>query len=265
MGAPQVLTHSSGVIYYAVAGSNPATFTLNTQQSGSTLISFAAGNLLDLTLSGRVTDNPGNYFKPLLPDEGANNSSNGDAAARQYISWQDYGMIAYAATGNVSGGDNHIFSKSRQEYEEMSFCVVEVSGAERIKQYRWNYKTTGQTLQSLPVSSTVPSIAIAAWFGDGFVGTNHTATPSSGWTLLGGYGIDWPNGYVQFFYAYKIMPSGGIETCTWTETPDQGGHLPIMILEGIDVPPLPMSISYVAKGSGTRRLDIVRAFNMNFV
>ena len=83
----------------------------------------------------------------------------------------------------------------------------------------------GVPYTSAAVTTTGSALLIAAWGGDGGVGTvNQTATPGSGWTLIESLFLG-STAYIQAAVAVKAVSAAGTYTCDWTPAEDQGAIL----------------------------------------
>lgn len=234
----EIGAHGSGVILFAAAGNDPAVFTINSQPSGSMFIAFVGGNMNNLTQATAPTDNKGNTWRPLVPQDGANNTGAGAPGAREYNDFPGYGTVVYSTVANASGGVGHQITKVRALEDEVSIDVIEVKNAKTIRSIRWSHPVKGQTIRSQPVTSSNPCIVLGSWWGDAPVneapGGKHTVTVNNGYTVLGGFGIDYPQGYVQNYYIGQSFATGtnGGTNVTYVSNDPQGAQLWMVDVEG---------------------------------
>ena len=194
------------------SGTSPQTVTLTTQASGSTLIVVT---LTDPGIYGTPTDTYSNAYS-LLESSGYHGGL-----------WSPFGMEVYGKAG-AAGGSSHAVSISKSSAsEESTLIAIEATGA-TIQDTSIVTRAgagAGVPYTSASVTTTGSALLIAAWGGDGGVGTvNQTATPGSGWTLIESLFLG-STAYIQAAVAVKAVSAAGTYTCDWTPAEDQGAIL----------------------------------------
>lgn len=193
-------------------GDSPAQITFSPQASGSSIVAIMGG--MDDLATQALTDNRSNVYTQI-------------GATEIFSDWAGYGWTAKWKAGAV-GGSGTILSQVVTLFDEISMVALELIGADVLEASSFANQANsgaGPTQLSGDVVTAGNAIVIALWGGAGPVGNgNHYATPNNGFRVLRGFGTDDPNGYVQFYLAYKIV-SAGTHNVTWSHTPTQGAIL----------------------------------------
>lgn len=192
------------------SGSDPETTSpINTQASGSSLVTFTAGYTNN---SGGPTDSEGNTW-----------TSAGSEVYTGYGGQFDVrGYYVEVATGDT--GHTVTFQADGTPAGEMTIPFVEIKNAGKLVQVAQNYPAAGSALTSGNVTTTGPAVLLAFWWGD-TTGLTHTASPNNSFTNIEEFGNLPPNSAVQCFVAAREVTAPGTYNVTWTETPDQGAPL----------------------------------------
>lgn len=195
--------------------SSPAQITFSPQASGSSLLTLMGG--MDDLATQALTDNRSNVYSQI-------------DTTQVFTDWAGYGWVAKWKAGAV-GGSGTILSQVVTAFDEISMVALELIGATELEDTAWSQQANagaGGTQLSGDVVTAGSAILVALWGGAGPVGNgNHRATPNNGFRLLHGFGTDDPNGYVQFFVAYKVV-GAGTHNVTWTHSPVQGAILGLL-------------------------------------
>jgi hypothetical protein len=207
---PQIGAH--GLAYYRYQENFAATIaspSLVTQPSGSTLlVSAGRGDLGAFTLP---SDNKGN--SPFVALE----------RPHAYTNWASSGTAVYGLTGAV-GGARHVVSNTNAPGDEITLAVVEVRNGVTIVDHSWVERLLGAgPITSAPVTTTGPATLVAFWWGDGGADGDKVATPSDGFQVLDGIGLE--GSLVQCYVAAREVTAAGTYDVTWDATPPQGAQL----------------------------------------
>jgi hypothetical protein len=193
---------------------------MTTQSSGSTiLVGVGRGNSL---AHATPTDNRGNIYKQV-------------GTSHNYTNWPSSGTALYAAQGTSGGGSGHQVTVSTAAYDETTVGVVEVQNGGSIEDYRWNEDLTNPTT-SLSVTTTGPAVLVAFWFGDGGLGSVHTAAPSAGFSIVEELTLDAP--LVQLTVATRFVPVPGTYSVEWSSTSGEGAQLYLVAVRAAVTPGL---------------------------
>lgn len=203
------------------SGHNPELLTRDTSAGGSTILIMMGGKTSDIVQG--PSDNKGNTYALV-------------GAEHDYANWPGYGTTIWEAA-SATGGTGHTWSQFVTAFDENTMFEVEIPGAgasptittafsqhDNSGTYTPSHSTVSMT--SGPVTTTGPATIIALWWGAGPTSYgDHIATPNNGFTTLDAWTHDDPNGYVQGYMAYKIVPGAGTYDVTWTYHPAQGAEL----------------------------------------
>lgn len=191
-------------------GTDPETTSpINTQASGSSLITFTAG-YADNT--GGPSDSEGNTW-----------TAAGSEVYTGYGGAFDVrGYYVEVATGDT--GHTVTFQADGTPNGEMTVPFVEIKNAGELIDYAQNYPAAGAALTSGDVTTTGPAVLVAFWWGDA-TGLTHTAVPNNNFTTIESFVNLPPNSAVQCVVAVREVMTAGTYNVTWTETPDQGAPL----------------------------------------
>jgi hypothetical protein len=182
---------------------------LATQGSGSTLLVSAGRG--DLSAFVPPTDNMGN--SPYVALE----------APHAYTNWSSSGTAVYGFTGAI-GGARHVVSNANAPGDEITLAVVEVRNGSNIVDHSWVERLLGDgPITSAPVTTTGPATLVAFWWGDGGADGDKVATPSAGFQVLDGIGLE--GSLVQCYVAAREVAEAGTYDVTWDATPPQGAQL----------------------------------------
>ncbi|HUN91837.1 MAG TPA: hypothetical protein VMU33_07260 [Burkholderiaceae bacterium] len=149
-----------------------------------------------------------------------------DPSSHAYTRWPTSGTNLYTLQrGSASGGERIVVVVDKPlATDEVTLSVVEVVGGTTILDHSWTQVEAGRPLRSLPVTTNVPALLVAWWWGDDGSGSRMTARPDWGdEAVLDGVLFN-SNGYVQCAVAAKAVPAGTHDV-TWTATPPQGAQL----------------------------------------
>jgi len=203
------------------SGVDPATVTINTTVSGSSLVIFDAGEYIN---TADPTDNKGNSLTKRGTDQ--------DYAGGL---WPGFGSRAYANTG-IAGGSSHtvtIDKDNAHATEEISVAVVEVLGGTSIVQSQGSAAAAGAGVgySSPNITTTGPATIIAFWSGDADVPVNpKDVAVSSPWSILDA-SFQSGTAYVQFAVAYRTVGSAGTYSLTWTPVANQGASMHMVAVQ----------------------------------
>lgn len=206
--------HGEVVQLFGQANS-PAQITFSPQASGSSLLALMGG--MDDLATQALTDNRSNTYAQI-------------GATQVFTDWAGYGWTAKWKAGAV-GGAGTILSQVVTLFDEISMIALELIGATVLEDTAWTQQANsgaGPTQLSGDIDTAGPAIVVALWGGAGPVGNGfHRATPNNGFRTIHAFGVDDPNGYVQFYVAYKIV-AAGTHNVTWTHSPTQGAILGLL-------------------------------------
>jgi len=192
------------------SGSDPETTSpINTQASGSSLVTFTAGYSNN---TGGPSDSEGNTW-----------TAAGTEVYTGYGGQFDVrGYYVEVATGDT--GHTVTFQADGTPAGEMTIPFVEIKNAGELIDYAQNYPAAGNPLTSGDVTTTGPAVLVAFWWGDA-TGLTHTAVPNNNFTTIESFVNLPPNSAVQCVVAVREVMTAGTYNVTWTETPDQGAPL----------------------------------------
>jgi hypothetical protein len=210
LGSPRIGAH--GLSYFRYEENFDATIdspSLVTQTSGSTLlVSAGRGKLSAFT---PPSDNKGNSPFVALDRPHA------------YTNWSSSGTAVYGLTG-ATGGAQHVISNANAPGDEITLAVVEVRNGVTIVDHSWVERLLGAgPITSEPVTTTGPATLVAFWWGDGGADGDKVATPSDGFQVLDGIGLE--GSLVQCYVAAREVTAAGTYDVTWDATPPQGAQL----------------------------------------
>lgn len=191
-------------------GTDPETTSpINTQASGSSLITFTAG-YADNT--GGPSDSEGNTWTAAGSE--VYTGYGGAFDVRGYYVEQATGDTGHTVTFQADGTPNG----------EMTVPFIEIKNAGELVDYAQNYPAAGNPLTSGDVTTTGPAVLVALWWGDA-TGLTHTAVPNNNFTTIESFVNLPPNSAVQCVVAVREVMTAGTYNVTWSETPDQGAPL----------------------------------------
>jgi hypothetical protein len=183
------------------------TSAMTTRSSGSTiLVGVGRGNNL---AHATPTDSKGNTYSQL-------------GSSHTYTKWAGSGTALYACEGTTGGGSGHQVTVSNQPWDEITVGVVEVVNGGGVEDYQWNEDLTDPAT-SLAVTTAGPAVLVAFWFGDGGVGSVHTATPGNGFSIVESLTLD--GGLVQLTVATRFVAGAGTYSVEWRSTSGEGAQL----------------------------------------
>jgi len=204
------------------SGVSPASVTLSTQASGSTMLGFLMCAFSEI---GPVADNKGNGAYTLV-------DSSGYAGGL----WPDYGLEVYAKTGAV-GGSSHTLSATKSVHStyESTLIGVEIKGAGTIQDHSIVARAAagaGVATTSGNVTATGPARLVACWTGDG--GTSlpsQAVTLPSGWSFVESLFLAGTS-YIQACVAVAdaVVPAGTY-SMSFTPVSNQGGVVSLLALQ----------------------------------
>lgn len=216
-------------------GSTPAvTSSLNTQESGSSLLVLIAGHADN---PGAPTDSFGNLWKP-VGEPVVYNGYDERFNARAYLA-----IAAHGGKGHTVKVD-----KDGSPSGEITIPFIEVAHAGKLQDVAQNYPTpnaasratnrlmrawqgfkgepdsTSSALTSGSVTTTGPATLVAVWLGDAYV-YSMSAIPGDGFKVIDSYLQLPPSSGVQAAVAVREVDAAGTYSVTWHGTPAQGAIL----------------------------------------
>jgi hypothetical protein len=208
---------------YTQDGTTLTTSSINTSPSGSTILVWVGcGTSGDL--SAVPTDNKGNTYVGLgMHTFAPNYSSDGEQM--------------YVCT-NAVGGTGHTFTFTVPPLPELQIVVVEIKNGGVLQDVKYNTVLSPNANTSLNVTATGPATIVALWAGDAG-GANFTAVPNNSLTVIQSF-LYLPNDYgFEYAEATKNVTAGTYNV-TWTETPVEGAHLWLAVVQQTtQAPPQP--------------------------
>ncbi len=213
LSAPSVDDPATGVhalAYYEYDANDRTSITtppMATQSSGSTiLVGVGRG---DHSAHATPSDNKGNTYVPL-------------GTSHTYTNWVDSGTALYASQGTLSGGSAHQVTVATAAYDETTVAVVEIKNGGSIEDHKWN-EDLANPATSLGVTTSGPAVLVAFWFGDGGIGSAHSATPNNGFSIVESLPLD--GGLVQLTVATRAVSAAGTYDVEWDAPSGEGAQL----------------------------------------
>lgn len=199
-----------------------STLPMNTQISGSTILTLVARGQLSAFTSGTIpTDNKGNGTATQL------------GTTHDYSPlWPTSGAALYAWTA-PTGGTGNIVTAPMLGHDEITLSVVEVKNGGKIQDCQWNKAISPGANTSLSVTTTGPATLVAFWLGDDG-GTTVTATPNNGFNVIDSQLIS--SDAVEAVVATKDVSFAGTYDVTWNETPTQGAQMWLVAVQNTPEP-----------------------------
>ncbi|MBP8176630.1 MAG: hypothetical protein KAX77_02595 [Xanthomonadales bacterium] len=220
------------------SGSDPETTSaINTQASGSSLVTFTAGYSNN---TGGPSDSEGNTWTHAGTE--VYTGYGGQFDVRGY-----YVEVAVGDTGHTV-----TFQADGTPAGEMTIPFIEIRNAGKLVQVAQNYPAAGSALTSGNVTTTGPAVLLALWWGDA-TGLTHTASPNNGFSNIESFGNLPPNSAVQCFVAAREVEAPGTYNVTWTETPDQGAPLWLFAFQNIESGAKGLSTTSTLTGRALKR------------
>ncbi len=152
-------------------------------------------------------------------------------------------------TGQTFTG-GHTFTSTKANNDEITIAAIEVRNSTNVVDFSWIERLTSPSL-SADVTTTRDAVLIALWFGDGGIGTVHSATPNNGFTKIEELTLD--ASIVQLSVATKSV-GPGTHNVTWTSASGEGAQLWLIAIEDTvnsETPVLGVHrLDYVEDGNG---------------
>ncbi|MBI5720138.1 MAG: hypothetical protein HZC37_20890 [Burkholderiales bacterium] len=187
---------------------------MSTASSGSMLLACVGRGNVGAHTS--PTDNKGNVFAQI-------------GSPQVYSLWTGSGTALYACAPTV-GGTNHVVRATKlSQYDETTMSVVEIRNGGNLKDVKWREALAGNPLTSASVTTTGPALLVAWWWGDADVGSDKTAVPNNGFTVI--HSILKAGALVQCCVAVRQVSAAGTYNVTWAATPTQGAQLWIAAIQ----------------------------------
>lgn len=204
---PSLGAHTLAFHRHNVSAAPLVTAALTTAATGSVLLAGVGRG--DIDNHRPPTDNKGNTFVAL-------------GSAHPYTQWPGSGTALYGCV--ATGGANHVFTAAKPSAsDETTLTVVEVRGAGRVQDLKWNEVLAGQPLTSLSVTTTGPALLVAWWWGDAPEPQDKTAVPNNGFVVVDAVLLE--GALVQCAVATRQVSAAGTYNVTWVSTPLQGAQL----------------------------------------
>lgn len=195
------------------AGSSPATVSINSAASGSTIILMRGGAHAD---NADPTDNKGNTLTQRGTDQGYAGGL-----------WSGFGLEIWGVT-DADGGSSHVLSTTKSHTDwEISLVMLEVLGGSTITTAQGNAAAAGAGVAYSSPSIVMPGsgLVFAIASGDGDAATDdQTLTPSDGWTMVESSFLA-DTAYVPFAVASRYYSAAGTYSLQWTPTVNQGAAM----------------------------------------
>lgn len=144
----------------------------------------------------------------------------------------------------------HTFTSTKANNDEITIAAIEVRNSTNVVDFSWIERLTSPSL-SADVTTTRNAVLIALWFGDGGIGTVHSATPNNGFTKIQELTLD--ASIVQLSVATKSV-GPGTHNVTWTSDSGEGAQLWLIAIEDTVNSGTPVlgvhRLDYVEDGNG---------------
>lgn len=208
----------------------PGTGAVDTQATGSFFVASVAWGRV-ATGGAAPTDSKGNTYSLITKQNyiGFPSSAQATYSAGVGSGGAAHTLTAAFGAGNDGGGD------------ECTAILGEIIGGLQLKDHSYvENSPVSNVVTSAPVTVTGPAVLVAFWWLNGTVrteGTNHVATPGSGFTAIpeatalmeigpGGAGE------VQVATHYRVVASAGTYTASITTTLGEGAAVHLLAIQG---------------------------------
>lgn len=146
---------------------------------------------------------------------------------RPYTNWKKSGTALYFRT-LPSGSPPVSVRAATPPDDEVTLGVVAAAGT-RVSDYSWTEALVGQSITSLPVTTSGPATLVAFWWGDAGMGRRKVALPNNRFRVVDS--VMKPGPLVQCAVAVRQVSKAGTYDVSWYSSPRQGAQLWLAAVE----------------------------------